>query len=172
MRAASAIPVSWTISRHGATPPKPWRTAAATASGSFHCRRTVARLRERSSNISPYPSASSHSSRTSLRRKGNEIAALSPMCRSLRRSRLQLEKVRIVAGGREPDFVSLGFVDQQPFGRVVAFPSPFPLSLERRGARGPRQGVPPPWVLHDEVETRAIIPAPENAFQIFLAPAE
>jgi hypothetical protein len=34
MRVDSLMPVSCTISRHGATPAKPWRTAAATASGS------------------------------------------------------------------------------------------------------------------------------------------
>src|SRR6516164_2463713 len=51
MRADSAMPVSSTISRHGATPAKPWRAAAATACGSFHCCRTVARFRERSRGI-------------------------------------------------------------------------------------------------------------------------
>src|SRR5262252_8787668 len=49
MRADCASPVSATMSRHGATHAKPWRAAAATASGSFHCRRTVARLSETSS---------------------------------------------------------------------------------------------------------------------------
>src|SRR6185312_1401254 len=36
------------MSRHGATPAKPWRAAASTASRMLHCLRTVARLSERS----------------------------------------------------------------------------------------------------------------------------
>src|SRR5499427_3749786 len=51
MRADSAMPVSCTISRHGATPAKLCRAAASTACGGFHCMRTVARLRERPSGI-------------------------------------------------------------------------------------------------------------------------
>src|ERR1700688_3551020 len=51
MRADSALLFSCASAPPAAPPALPCRAAAATACGSFHCARTVARLRERSSGI-------------------------------------------------------------------------------------------------------------------------
>src|SRR5215471_6588810 len=116
------MPTSCTISRHGAIPEKPWRAAASTACGNFHCIRTVARLRDRlrgmaapgisfRNNLDPY-----HGNRarlSTLSRQEVEIAALVGLSHPFH------VEARVTArqlGGRPPcgaAFRQRGFIDLQ-----------------------------------------------------------